>query len=38
MAIEWQLDGIDEILLSDKDKIQNGLKDLEISFEYKGSK
>ncbi|WP_373687547.1 dTDP-4-dehydrorhamnose 3,5-epimerase [Clostridium estertheticum] len=38
IAIEWPLDGIDEILLSDKDKIQKGLKDLEISFEYKGSK
>ncbi|MBW9173572.1 dTDP-4-dehydrorhamnose 3,5-epimerase [Clostridium estertheticum] len=38
IAIEWPLDGIEEILLSDKDKIQKGLKDLEISFEYKGSK
>ncbi|MCB2306036.1 dTDP-4-dehydrorhamnose 3,5-epimerase [Clostridium estertheticum] len=38
IAIEWPLDSIDEILLSDKDKIQKGLKDLEISFEYKGSK
>ncbi|MBU3183948.1 dTDP-4-dehydrorhamnose 3,5-epimerase [Clostridium estertheticum] len=38
IAIKWPLDGIDEILLSDKDKIQKGLKDLEISFEYKGSK
>ncbi|MPQ33277.1 dTDP-4-dehydrorhamnose 3,5-epimerase [Clostridium estertheticum] len=37
IAIEWPLDGIEEILLSDKDKIQKGLKDLEISFEYKGS-
>ncbi|MBU3178176.1 dTDP-4-dehydrorhamnose 3,5-epimerase [Clostridium estertheticum] len=36
--IKWPLDGIEEILLSDKDKIQKGLKDLEISFEYKGSK
>ncbi|MBW9151352.1 dTDP-4-dehydrorhamnose 3,5-epimerase [Clostridium estertheticum] len=38
IAIEWPLDGIEEILLSDKDKIQKRLKDLEISFEYKGSK
>ncbi|MBX4270548.1 dTDP-4-dehydrorhamnose 3,5-epimerase [Clostridium estertheticum] len=38
IAIKWPLDGIDEILLSDKDKIQKKLKDLEISFEYKGSK
>ncbi|MCB2339597.1 dTDP-4-dehydrorhamnose 3,5-epimerase [Clostridium estertheticum] len=38
IAIEWPLDGIEEILLSDKDKIQKGLKDLEISFEYKGIK
>ncbi|MCB2353564.1 dTDP-4-dehydrorhamnose 3,5-epimerase [Clostridium estertheticum] len=36
--IKWPLDGIEEILLSDKDKIQKRLKDLEISFEYKGSK
>ncbi|MBU3073209.1 dTDP-4-dehydrorhamnose 3,5-epimerase [Clostridium estertheticum] len=36
--IKWPLGGIDEILLSDKDKIQKRLKDLEISFEYKGSK
>ncbi|MBX4264090.1 dTDP-4-dehydrorhamnose 3,5-epimerase [Clostridium estertheticum] len=38
IAIEWPLDGIEEILLSEKDKIQKRLKDLEISFEYKGSK
>ncbi|APC41938.1 dTDP-4-dehydrorhamnose 3,5-epimerase [Clostridium estertheticum] len=37
IAIKWPLDGIEEILLSDKDKIQKRLKDLEISFEYKGS-
>ena len=34
IAIEWPLEGIKEILLSDKDKIQKNLKDLEISFEY----
>ena len=36
VAIEWPLAGIKEILLSDKDKIQKKLKDLEIPFEYKG--
>lgn len=36
IAIEWPLAGIGEILLSDKDKIQKKLKDLEIPFEYKG--
>ncbi|MBU3127169.1 dTDP-4-dehydrorhamnose 3,5-epimerase [Clostridium tagluense] len=36
IAIEWPLEGIEEILLSDKDKLQNKLKDLEIPFEYKG--
>ncbi|MBW9156983.1 dTDP-4-dehydrorhamnose 3,5-epimerase [Clostridium tagluense] len=36
IAIEWPLEGIEEILLSDKDKIQIKLKDLEIPFEYKG--
>jgi dTDP-4-dehydrorhamnose 3,5-epimerase len=35
IAIEWPLEGIEEILLSDKDKIQKKLKDLEIPFEYK---
>jgi len=34
--IEWPLEGIEEILLSDKDKVQKKLKDLEIPFEYKG--
>ena len=36
IAIEWPLAGIEEILLSDKDKIQKRLKDLEIPFEYMG--
>ncbi len=36
IAIEWPLKGIEEILLSDKDKVQKKLKDLQISFEYKG--
>ena len=34
IAIEWPLDSIEEILLSDKDKIQKKLKDLEIPFKY----
>lgn len=38
VAIEWPLHGIDEVLLSEKDKIQRKLKDLEIPFEYKGGK
>ena len=32
IAIEWPLQGIEEILLSDKDKTQKKLKDLEIIF------
>ncbi|MCB2296799.1 dTDP-4-dehydrorhamnose 3,5-epimerase [Clostridium tagluense] len=36
IAIKWPLEGIEEILLSDKDKVQKKLKDLEIPFEYKG--
>ncbi|MBC8059680.1 MAG: dTDP-4-dehydrorhamnose 3,5-epimerase [Clostridiaceae bacterium] len=36
IAVEWPIEGIEEILLSDKDKNQKKLKDLEISFEYKG--
>ncbi|MFT5875400.1 MAG: dTDP-4-dehydrorhamnose 3,5-epimerase [Clostridium sp.] len=36
IAIEWPLEGIEDILLSDKDKLQKKLKDLEIPFEYKG--
>jgi dTDP-4-dehydrorhamnose 3,5-epimerase len=38
IAIQWPLTGIDEILLSDKDKLQKKLKDIEIPFEYKGVK
>jgi dTDP-4-dehydrorhamnose 3,5-epimerase len=34
--IQWPLEDIEEILLSEKDKTQKKLKDLEISFEYKG--
>jgi dTDP-4-dehydrorhamnose 3,5-epimerase len=36
VGIEWPLEGIDEILLSDKDKLQKKLKDLKIQFKYKG--
>ena len=36
--IQWPLDGIEDILLSDKDKMQKKLKDLEIPFKYKGVK
>ena len=34
IGIEWPLDGIDEILLSEKDKVQKRLKDLEVPFKY----
>ncbi|MDU2461172.1 MAG: dTDP-4-dehydrorhamnose 3,5-epimerase [Clostridium sp.] len=35
VAIEWPLDGIEEILLSEKDKNQKTLKELDLPFEYK---
>ena len=38
IAVKWPVEGIDEILLSEKDKNQKKLKDLEISFGYKGDK
>ena len=34
VGVEWPLDGIDEILLSEKDKVQKRLKDLEVPFKY----
>ncbi|MGL4991135.1 MAG: dTDP-4-dehydrorhamnose 3,5-epimerase [Sarcina sp.] len=34
VAIEWPLEGIDEILLSKKDQKQKVLKDLEVPFRY----
>lgn len=37
IAIDWPLDGIDQIILSDKDKNQKLFKDLEICFVYKGN-
>ena len=35
VAIEWPLEGIEEILLSEKDKQQKTLKELDLPFEYK---
>ena len=35
VAIEWPLEGIEEILLSEKDKEQKTLKELDLPFEYK---
>ena len=34
VAIEWPLDGIDNIILSEKDKVHNTLKELDSPFEY----
>ncbi len=34
VAIEWPLDGIGEILLSEKDKVQKTLKELDVPFVY----
>ncbi|MBU3090055.1 dTDP-4-dehydrorhamnose 3,5-epimerase [Clostridium gasigenes] len=34
--IQWPLDGIDEILLSEKDKVQKTLKELDVPFIKKG--
>jgi len=38
VGIEWPLDGIDELLLSEKDKVQKTLKELDLPFIYKGDK
>ena len=35
IGIEWPLDGIEEILLSEKDNNQKTLKELDLPFEYK---
>lgn len=35
--IKWPLDGIDEILLSEKDKVQKTLKELNVPFIYEES-
>ena len=34
VAIEWPLEGIEEILLSEKDKVQKTLKELDVPFVY----
>ncbi|MDP4090749.1 MAG: dTDP-4-dehydrorhamnose 3,5-epimerase [Bacillota bacterium] len=36
VGIQWPLEGIEEILLSEKDKKQKKLGELDIPFEYKG--
>ena len=36
VGIKWPLEGIDEIILSEKDKKQPTLKELDLPFEYKG--
>lgn len=38
VAIQWPLDGIEEILLSEKDKKQKTLKELDLPFTFKGDK
>ncbi|KLE14601.1 dTDP-4-dehydrorhamnose 3,5-epimerase [Clostridium sp. C8] len=35
VGIKWPLEGIEEILLSEKDKKQKNLKELDLPFEYK---
>ena len=35
IGIEWPLDGIDNIILSEKDKVHPTLKDLNVPFQYK---
>ena len=35
VGIDWPLEGISEVLLSEKDKVQKRLKDLQIPFKYK---
>lgn len=35
VGIEWPLEGIEEVLLSEKDKKQKTLKELDLPFEYK---
>lgn len=34
VGIEWPLEGIEEIILSEKDKVQKTLKELDVPFEY----
>lgn len=35
IGIQWPLDGIEELILSDKDKNQKRLKDIDVPFVYK---
>ena len=35
VAVEWPLDGIEEVLLSEKDKKQKKFKELDLPFVYK---
>ena len=35
IGVEWPLDGIEDILLSEKDKVQKTLKELDLPFNYK---
>lgn len=35
VGIVWPLDGIEEVQLSEKDKVQKTLKELDVPFEYK---
>lgn len=34
IGIEWPLDGIEEVLLSEKDKVQKSFKELDLPFTY----
>jgi dTDP-4-dehydrorhamnose 3,5-epimerase len=36
VGIQWPLEGIEEVLLSEKDKVQKTLKELEVPFVYEG--
>ena len=38
VAVQWPLEGIEEVLLSEKDKNQKTLKELDLPFEYKECK
>lgn len=38
IGVEWPLEGIKDILLSEKDKNQKRLKDVNLPFEYNGGK
>lgn len=38
VGIKWPLEGIDKLLLSEKDKVQKTLKELDLQFIYEGDK